>query len=49
VGGGYTIDSTPAYYRIPAAPRNLARSYSQEELSKKKFILLIKEPVSRYG
>ncbi|KAJ1430792.1 P-loop containing nucleoside triphosphate hydrolase protein [Ochromonadaceae sp. CCMP2298] len=45
--GGYTIDSTPAYYRIPAAPRNLQRSYSEEDLKKKKFILLIKEPVSR--
>mmetsp|Transcript_2503 Transcript_2503/g.5497 ORF Transcript_2503/g.5497 Transcript_2503/m.5497 type:complete len:340 (+) Transcript_2503:208-1227(+) len=47
VNGSYTIDSTPAYYRKPAAPRNLQRSYSEEDLKKKKFILLIKEPVSR--
>jgi hypothetical protein len=45
--GGYTIDSTPRYYRVPQAVTHLQRSYSEEDLKKKKFILLIKEPVAR--
>lgn len=45
--GKYLIDGTPRYIRTSIAPQRIQSSYSPTELTKKKFILLLREPVSR--
>jgi len=42
-----TIDATPVYIFDQDAPFRIQRSYSQTDLAKKKFILLLREPVAR--
>jgi len=42
-----TMDATPSYVWYDFAPELLQRSYTRKELSKKKFILLLREPVQR--
>lgn len=41
------IDGTPRYIRSEIAPKRLQASYSAEDLADKKFILLLREPVTR--
>ena len=41
------IDATPAYIRNVVVPGRFAITYAPEELAKKKFILALREPVSR--
>ena len=41
------IDSTPAYIRLKDVPAHFNLTYSIEELARKKFILILREPVSR--
>jgi len=45
--GSYTIDGTPRYIRSTIAPQRIKEAYNEKELSKKKFILVLREPVSR--
>ena len=42
-----TLDATPSYVWYDYAPELLQRSYTRKELAKKKFILLLREPVQR--
>ena len=41
------IDATPAYIRHAEVPGRFAITYAPDELAKKKFILTLREPVSR--
>ena len=43
-----TVDATPSYVSIPEVTDRLNISYSADSLSKKKFILLLRDPVSRH-
>jgi hypothetical protein len=45
--GKYTIDGTPRYIRLKEAAQHVASAYSVESLKKKKFILILREPVAR--
>ncbi len=42
-----TVDKTPSYIRTPTAPLKIKNSYSEEQLAKKKFILILRDPVER--
>lgn len=44
--GALTIDGTPRYIRSEQAPRNMKEAY-KGELAKKRFVLVLREPVSR--
>jgi hypothetical protein len=44
----FTIDSTPSYVQYPIVPVRINESYSRAELFKKRFIVVIREPVSRF-
>jgi hypothetical protein len=46
--GNYTIDGTPEYIFSKDAPEHIAAAYSPESLKKKKFLLVLREPVSRH-
>ena len=43
-----TVDATPSYILLPDVPDRINSSYSSSSLSQKKFILLLRDPVSRY-
>lgn len=45
--GAHSIDGTPRYIRSTIAPQRIKDAYSEEELKNKKFILVLREPVSR--
>ena len=45
--GTHTLDSTPAYIRSAEVPVRLRLAYPAAELRRKKFILVLREPVSR--
>lgn len=42
-----SLDATPTYFSDPETPKRLAEYYSQRELRRKKFVLILREPVSR--
>ena len=42
-----TIDSTPRYIQIEEVPGRIVDSYSAKDLKRKKFILILRDPVSR--
>jgi len=46
--GQFTLDSTPAYIRNTYVPERVRVSYTPENLKKKKFMLILREPVSRH-
>ncbi len=46
-GSQLTLDKTPSYIRTPSAPKKIKESYSPEELAKKRFILILRDPVAR--
>jgi hypothetical protein len=43
-----SVDATPAYASKPEAAERINSSYAHTTLSKKKFIILLREPVSRH-
>ena len=43
-----TVDATPSYVSIPEVPERVKSSYSSPSLSKKKFVVLLRDPVSRH-
>lgn len=43
-----TVDATPSYVSVPEVPDRINSSYSSSSLSKKKFVLLLRDPVSRH-
>ena len=43
-----TVDATPSYVSLPEVPDRINSSYSSLSLSKKKFVLLLRDPVSRH-
>jgi len=45
--GNFTLDSTPHYIDDPYAPQRIFRSYSTKSLNMKKFVAILREPVSR--
>ena len=45
--GKYTIDSTPRYVQEDYVPGRIVSSYSKSNLAKKKFILVLREPIAR--
>lgn len=44
----FLIDSTPRYLAIDLVPFRISQSYTKEDLSKKKFMIILREPVSRH-
>ena len=46
--GQYLIDSTPRYIAVDLVPMRIALSYTSEDLKKKKFILILREPIGRH-
>lgn len=44
----FTIDSTPSYIQYDEVPARLNESYAMRDLYKKKFILILREPVLRF-
>ena len=41
------MDATPSYVWLDYVPELVQRSYTKKELAKKKFLLLLREPVQR--
>lgn len=46
--GQFTLDSTPAYIRNAYVPRRVKESFTSENLKKKKFMLILREPIARH-
>lgn len=44
----YLMDATPSYIRSKDCPERIKASYAPKDFEKKKFILSLREPVSRY-
>ena len=44
----FLIDSTPRYIAVDIVPVRIAQSYTKEDLSKKKFMIILREPVARH-
>ena len=44
----FTVDATPSYISIPEVPNRINSSYSSSSLKQKKFVLLLRDPVSRH-
>ena len=44
----YKIDSTPSYIQYPYVPARINESYTRDDLLRKRFLLVIREPVSRF-
>ena len=42
-----TLDKTPSYIRTASAPKMIKDAYTTKELAKKKFILILRDPVAR--
>ena len=47
-GAQFTLDSTPAYIRNLYVPPRIKESYTPDNLKKKKFMLILREPVARH-
>jgi len=43
-----TIDASPDYISTSAVPERIAQSYSPDVLSRKRFILILRDPISRH-
>ena len=43
-----TVDATPSYISIPEVPNRINSSYTSSSLKQKKFVLLLRDPVSRH-
>eukprot|EP00597_Dinobryon_sp_UTEXLB2267_P017211 CAMPEP_0201113402 /NCGR_PEP_ID=MMETSP0812-20130820/77827_1 /ASSEMBLY_ACC=CAM_ASM_000668 /TAXON_ID=98059 /ORGANISM="Dinobryon sp., Strain UTEXLB2267" /LENGTH=402 /DNA_ID=CAMNT_0047376933 /DNA_START=73 /DNA_END=1282 /DNA_ORIENTATION=+ len=46
-GASVTLDATPTYFSDPETPKRLKEFFSPQELRRKKFVLILREPVSR--
>ena len=45
--GQYLIDSSPRYIRDPKTPARLKKSYTFSDLADKKFLLILRDPITR--
>lgn len=46
--GQFLIDSTPRYMAVDLVPMRISLSYTKEDLGKKKFMIILREPVARH-